>query len=115
MKNSTLNSLPSPIPSELKNLFCILDEYGVLGKNPKTHPSWEEFIHLLRAKYHNSIAGIIIFSYQENGHTSFCFMLYPVGPINKGDGLILDNKFQELVEVFKIHAGRTFEEFVAIR
>ncbi len=114
MKNSTLNSLPSPIPSELKNLFCILDEYGALGKNPKTHPSWEELIKLLQAKY-RSIAGIMIFSYHSEGRTSFCFMLYPVGPINKGDGLILDNKFQELVEVFKIHAGRTFEEFVAIR
>lgn len=114
MKNSTLNSIPSPIPSEIKNLFCVIDEDGALGKNPKTHPKWEDFIHALNAKYNDSITGIMIFSYKENDHTSFSFMLYPEGPINRGDGLMPDNYFIELIEVFKIQKGRTFEEFVSI-
>ena len=114
MKNSTLNNLPSLVPSEIKNLFCILDEYGALGFEPKTHPGWEEFIHALQAKYSELIAGIMIFSYLENGQISFCFMLFPIGPINRGDSLTLEKMFGELIEVFKIHEGRKFVEFVRI-
>lgn len=114
MKNSTLNGIPTPVPRQILNDFLNLDEYGALGQDPRTHKSWKDFTYGLKARYGDSIAGIIIFSYKENGHTSFCFMLYPVGSINKGDGLIPDNKFQELIEVFKIHKGRTLEEFVRI-
>lgn len=114
MKNSTLNNLPAPIPSNINDLFCILDEYGALGNNPKTHPKWKIFIQALKRRYCYSIAGIIISSYVENGHTSFCFMLYPIGPTKKGGGLFFESKSETLREIFKIHKGRTLEEFVSI-
>jgi hypothetical protein len=97
--------------SLLTRLYCILDEYGCLGDDPRNHDEWENFVKNLKIIHPDEISGILILSYKKvlDGidDDTFAMMLLPI--FNKS---VHGDKFME--KVFNYQKGRTIVSFVQL-